>query len=105
VESGPNYIADASIMGGLIDDVLAAKLAVFVNKDTGYFTNKYDNSKFGKQEEVIVRPAFLLRPRPTPKSCCAANTATSMAPTAAWRRRTTRSTAATASISTPRKGL
>jgi iron complex outermembrane receptor protein len=62
VESGPNYIADASIMGGLIDDVLAAKLAVFVNKDTGYFTNKYDNSKFGKQEEVIVRPGLPAAP-------------------------------------------
>lgn len=59
VESGPNYTADISVMGGLIDDVLAAKLAVFYNKDTGYFTNKLDNSKVGKQEEL---PAFLLRP-------------------------------------------
>lgn len=62
VESGPNYIADASVTGALIDNLLAAKLAVFYNKDTGYFTNKLDNSQFGKQEEVIVRPAFLLRP-------------------------------------------
>lgn len=62
VESGPNFTGDVVVTGPIAGDVLAGKLAVFYNNDAGWFRNKLDGSKFGGQEEFIVRPAFLLKP-------------------------------------------
>ncbi len=61
METGLNVTGDVVVTGPLVDDVLAAKLAVYYNNDAGYFTNLLDNSKIGKSEQLIVRPAFLLK--------------------------------------------
>lgn len=60
--SGPMYTASGMVTGPLIDDVLQGKLAVYYNKDEGYFKNQYDGSDIGKNRTVIVRPAFRLSP-------------------------------------------
>jgi Outer membrane receptor for ferrienterochelin and colicins len=61
-ETGPNYIADVSISGPLLEGVLAGKLAVYHNDDAGSFTNRFDGSGFGESRQTIVRPALRWTP-------------------------------------------
>lgn len=61
VETGLNYTGDLVVTGPIVDDVVAAKLAVYVNYDEGYFTNLADNSEFGESFQFIVRPALTFR--------------------------------------------
>jgi len=62
LESGPNYIADASISGPLIKGVLSGKLAVYHDHDEGWFTNRLNGDPFGAMQETIVRPALRWTP-------------------------------------------
>lgn len=62
VETGLNAIASGTVTGPVVKDVLAAKLAVYYSHDDGWFVNKYDNSKFGKDKQLIIRPAVTLMP-------------------------------------------
>ncbi len=51
------------ISGPIITDKLQAKLAVYYNKDNGWFTNRFNNNhNFGKEETVIIRPALRFTP-------------------------------------------
>ena len=61
-EEGPNYTADASISGPIVEGVLAAKLAAYHNDDSGWLTNDFDNSRFGEARQTIVRPALRWTP-------------------------------------------
>lgn len=66
VETGLNKIASAVISGPLIEDKLAAKLAVYYNDDDGYFTNRFNGNKdFGASETLIVRSALNFTPTDT----------------------------------------
>lgn len=66
VETGLNKIASAVISGPLIEDKLAAKLAVYYNDDDGYFTNRFNgNNDFGASETLIVRSALNFTPTDT----------------------------------------
>jgi iron complex outermembrane receptor protein len=60
VETGLNYYLMGSASGPLTENgSLAAKLAVYYNKDEGWFENQFNgNDDFGGSETWIVRPAF-----------------------------------------------
>lgn len=62
IESGPQITANATVSGPLVKDTIQAKLAVYYNWDDGWFTNRYDGSKFGKQRTYIIRPALRITP-------------------------------------------
>ncbi|MEL7029413.1 MAG: TonB-dependent receptor, partial [Pseudomonadota bacterium] len=62
VESGPQYTIDGSITGPVINDVLAAKFAVYANRDEGYFFNQVTQSKFSPSDTWIARPSLLFTP-------------------------------------------
>jgi iron complex outermembrane receptor protein len=57
-ETGPNYIADLSLSGPLIEGALSGKLAVYHNDDAGWFENKLNGANFGEARQTIVRPAL-----------------------------------------------
>src|SRR4030095_6059572 len=57
-ETGPNYIADLSFSGPLIEGVLAGKLATYHNDDAGWFENKLNGARFGEARQAIRRPAL-----------------------------------------------
>lgn len=61
-ESGLRIYADASVSGPLVKGLLQAKLAAYRSYDEGWFTNKFDNSKFGKDKQFIVRPMLRFTP-------------------------------------------
>lgn len=57
VETGPNYYAMGRISGPVTEKV-GAKLAVYYNKDEGFFENSFDgNDDFGQAETMLVRSA------------------------------------------------
>jgi iron complex outermembrane receptor protein len=57
VETGLNYYAMGRISGPLTDKV-GAKLAVYYNRDDGYFENSFDgNDGFGEADTLLVRSA------------------------------------------------
>lgn len=62
VESGARIVADASISGPLVEGKLQAKIAAYYTKDNGWFTNLFDNSKFGKDQQFIIRPMLRYTP-------------------------------------------
>jgi iron complex outermembrane receptor protein len=63
VETGLNKIASAVVSGPLIEDKLAAKIAVYYNDDDGYFTNQFNGNKdFGAAETLILRGALNFTP-------------------------------------------
>jgi iron complex outermembrane receptor protein len=64
-ETGPNYIADLSISGPIIEGVLSAKLAAYHNDDAGWLENELDGSRFGEARQTIVRPALRWTPSDT----------------------------------------
>jgi iron complex outermembrane receptor protein len=58
VESGPNYYAMGRASGPVTDKV-GAKVALYYNKDEGYFTNGFDgNDDFGQAETKLARAAL-----------------------------------------------
>ena len=61
-EEGPNYIADLSISGPIVNGVLSGKIAAYYNDDAGWLTNKFNNSRFGEARQTIVRPALRWTP-------------------------------------------
>ena len=65
LESGPQVTANATVSGPIVPDRLAAKLAVYYSRDEGYYTNRADNSSFGKQRTTIIRPALTWTPTDT----------------------------------------
>ncbi len=66
VETGLNKIASAVVSTPLIEDRLAAKLAVYYNDDDGWFTNQFNGNKdFGAAETLILRGALNFTPTDT----------------------------------------
>jgi iron complex outermembrane receptor protein len=61
-ETGPNYIADATISGPIVQGILSGKLALYHDDDKGWLKNKFDNSRFGKAKQTIVRPVLRWTP-------------------------------------------
>lgn len=63
VSSGPQYKVSGTVTGPLIEAKLQAKLAVLYDRDTGYFTNEFNNNKdLGQNKTVIIRPALRVTP-------------------------------------------
>ena len=61
VESDPSFTESLVLTGPVMSDGrLDGKIAVYRNDDSGYFTNLYDNRKFGASRTTIVRGALLL---------------------------------------------
>ncbi|MFP5435321.1 MAG: TonB-dependent receptor, partial [Alphaproteobacteria bacterium] len=58
VETGLKKTVSGMVTGPLIDDVLAAKLAVYYSDDDGWFRNRFDGRSFGKSRDLIIRPAL-----------------------------------------------
>lgn len=67
IESGPNVTGSMVVSGPLTNDgKLSAKIAVFHNRDFGYFTNLANgNNHLGKSSTSTVRAAFAYRPDPS----------------------------------------
>ena len=61
-ETGPNYIADLSVSGPMIEGVLSGKLAAYHNDDAGWFENDLNGERFGESRQTIVRPALRWTP-------------------------------------------
>lgn len=59
IESGLAYTLDGVVSGPVnAAGTLSAKLGVFYNEDTGYFTNSFDGAKVGKSNTEVVRVAL-----------------------------------------------
>ncbi|MDB6060669.1 MAG: hypothetical protein JWM78_772 [Verrucomicrobiaceae bacterium] len=52
--------ASISVQGPLIQDKLAAKVAVLDRRLDGYYDNKFDGKDFGESHITVVRPTFKL---------------------------------------------
>ena len=61
VETGLKKTVSGMVTGPLIDDVLAAKLAVYYSDDDGWFRNRFDGRSFGRSRDIIVRPALSVK--------------------------------------------
>lgn len=61
VETGLKKTVSGTVTGPIIDDVLAAKLAVYYSKDDGWFRNRFDGRSFGKSRDIIIRPALSVK--------------------------------------------
>ncbi|GAC1577448.1 MAG: TonB-dependent receptor [Sphingomicrobium sp.] len=61
IETGLKKTVSGMVTGPIVDDILAAKLAVYYSDDNGWFHNRFDNSRFGKSRDVIIRPAFSVK--------------------------------------------
>jgi iron complex outermembrane receptor protein len=63
VSSGPEYKISGTVTGPIVQDKISAKLAVYYDKDTGYYVNDYNNNHdLGKNRTLIVRPALRFTP-------------------------------------------
>ncbi|MFD2137870.1 TonB-dependent receptor [Novosphingobium resinovorum] len=63
VSSGPEYKISGTVTGPIVQDKISAKLAVYYDKDTGYYHNEYNgNDDLGKNRTFIVRPALRFTP-------------------------------------------
>ncbi|WP_454798192.1 TonB-dependent receptor [Novosphingobium lindaniclasticum] len=63
VSSGPEYKVSGTITGPIVQDKISAKLAVYYDKDEGYFHNDFNgNDHLGKNRTFIVRPALRFTP-------------------------------------------
>jgi iron complex outermembrane receptor protein len=65
VESGPNTTLEAAVSGPLVKGKLAARFAVTAGRDDGWFTNRYDGSKFGAENRYATRASVRLTPTPS----------------------------------------
>lgn len=63
--TGTNYYAMGSVTGAVVEDKLAAKLALYYNKDNGWFENTLTGATVGKSETFIIRPAIKFTPSDT----------------------------------------
>ncbi len=61
-DTGINTYAMASVTGPIIEDMLAAKLAVYYNNDEGWFKSGFDGSNVGKADTLLVRGALKFTP-------------------------------------------
>ena len=61
-ESGPNTTLQAAVSGPLIDGKLSGRLAVLAGRDDGWFTNRYDHSKFGADSRYAARASLRFTP-------------------------------------------
>lgn len=61
IETGLKKSVGGTVSGPLVDDVLAAKLAVYYSDDNGWMRNRFDGRSFGRSRDLIVRPALALR--------------------------------------------
>lgn len=61
IESGPLYTLGVSV-GGPITSNLKAKLTGYISHDDGWFHNRFDDSKFGKQTTKIGRGVLVWEP-------------------------------------------
>ncbi|WP_188643544.1 TonB-dependent receptor [Tsuneonella deserti] len=61
VETGLKKTISGTVTGPLIDEVLAAKIAVYYSDDDGYFRNQFDGKSFGRSENLIIRPALSIK--------------------------------------------
>lgn len=62
VESGVRTVLDGSVSGPLVEGRVGGKLAAYYTHDDGWFTNKLDDSQFGKDEQFIIRPMLTFTP-------------------------------------------
>lgn len=63
VESGPKYIATASVSGPLVGDKILAKVAGYYAYDKGYFDNTFNgNDHLGRQKQFLIRPMLEFKP-------------------------------------------
>tara|TARA_R110001606_G_scaffold381211_1_gene542249 strand:+ start:40303 stop:42534 length:2232 start_codon:yes stop_codon:yes gene_type:complete len=62
VETGLRVIGDISVSGPIIEDKLKGKLAAYYTHDDGWFTNDFDGSEFGEDEQYIIRPMLTFAP-------------------------------------------
>lgn len=62
VETGLNTYLMGSVSGPIVEDAVAAKIAVYYNNDDGWFRNQFNDESFGKAETFVVRPAVLFTP-------------------------------------------
>jgi len=60
VETGLKKTVSGVVSGPIVEDVLAAKIAVYYSDDDGWFRNQFDGRSFGKSEDFIIRPALSL---------------------------------------------
>jgi iron complex outermembrane receptor protein len=60
--TGGSYAGQGVVTGPIVGDVLSAKLAVYYNRDEGWFRNRFDNSDFGKSHTLLIRPAVKFKP-------------------------------------------
>jgi iron complex outermembrane receptor protein len=61
IETGLKKTVSGVVSGPIVEDVLAAKIAVYYSDDNGWFRNRFDGQSFGKSEDVIIRPALSIR--------------------------------------------
>jgi iron complex outermembrane receptor protein len=64
IETGSNVTVAGSFSGPIAGDTVLGKLAVYYNDDGGWFTNSFNNQKFGGSRTFIVRPAIEFKPAP-----------------------------------------
>lgn len=62
VETGTNFISEASVSGPLAEGVLSGRLAVYYADDDGWLENDFDGSSFGLNETRISRAALRFTP-------------------------------------------
>lgn len=61
VETGLKKTVSGVVSGPIVDDVVAAKLAVYYSDDDGWFRNRFDGRKFGAGKDLIIRPAITIQ--------------------------------------------
>lgn len=61
-ETGLRTVLDGSVSGPLVAGRVGGKLAAYYTHDEGWFTNLYDGSKYGKDEQFIIRPMLTFTP-------------------------------------------
>ena len=64
LESGPDTTLQAAISGPVVSEKLSARIAVLAGRDDGWFTNRFDNSKFGADSRYAVRTSLRFTPTP-----------------------------------------
>jgi Outer membrane receptor proteins, mostly Fe transport len=61
-ETGPDTTLKAAVSGPIVPSVLSGRLAAMVERDDGWFTNKFDGSKFGADSRYGVRASLRFTP-------------------------------------------
>ncbi|NIJ50635.1 TonB-dependent receptor [Rhizomicrobium electricum] len=65
VESGPDTTLKAAVSGPIVPSILSGRIAVMAERDDGWFTNRYDGSKFGADSRYGVRASLRFTPTPS----------------------------------------